>query len=1317
MKIKGLTELIYKVPAVLFLTCLAIISSTNFAIAAEKSLERPQYEDAIIVEVRHDRGGRSAIVDAILDDERLFLNLPDFFTTFGYQPDVTADMLFRVILTGSRGMLELDMETGEFSSDQLEGILDEQHFIPSPQGPYVETGRLAEITGFEFEFNLEQVSVTVSSRELMAYEIQRQRQDQRQRLTEDATPIDQTIREQVPYRVMDVPFVDASVTSTVRNQAPNTTAEVYDIRYDARGSGDALFMSSEWFLTGSERDGLQLARIKAGRRSMEPNLLGPLGATSFYVGDLNSPRLQGVSLGRTGRGAEISNYPLMRTGEFTSTDVRGTTQPGWEVELYRGNNLIDFINADAGTGEYVFEDVQLNYGHNNFRVLKIGPLGQQEERRVAHYIGPQMIQPGRLYYRASAVQHNTDLIEVRDRRFVSPMDEQPRLFLELEQGITRSLSAGAWSYSLPLLDGQHTYIGGGLRAAFNNFMLRGDFIKDLESGYALQGAMQSRVGTWNLTLDHTQMFDDYVSEVTFGLTRNYSSISRVNLSGNLPGRFFTSFQVQDERFDGDRYFTRFQHQLARSLGRWYVSNWLFLNFRDNIEGIQYGRGRLNIRRRMGWFVPRGELTYTIRPLTEINEVMAGGEIYASQRFSMNFRGGYQFQRLDRAFASVGMNHSFGPLSAGLSLYGTTDNQYFAGVSIFSSFSRNPLSGRPVISSRPISSTAGIAGQIYTPDSNPGRVPLEDVQVQVSPAVEPFVSDADGKFFKTGLLGWRNNTVNVNDNTLIDPLMASENPPTTFFSRPGRVIVLDFPVIYSSEIEGYVKIEDRGELIPRARVPLQLRDADGNLLDEESSVFDGFYLFQTVFQGDYTIAVAEDYLSRFDLVAEPEIVELEVLGDGSILAHNFVLRAPETDEPDPDEDEEDISRIDRLIAEWEGYPCTLGDDFPPVLFNFDEDRLTEAGRELVRQQAEVMHEFQRLTVFIEGFADSVGNARYNLGLSQRRANAVRDELIANGILRDRILTIARGEVHEPCDSDVEDDPGCREQRKAVTMRYSMFDAVYFGFDESSLTEESLERLANNVGLLKACPDIDVRVEAYTDQAGSRDYNVQLSERRAEAVTLFYIQQGISPSRIDVVYGGQYPIGSIEGQHRPPSRQRVAFSVDGYAPLRDAMLEEFRRRLEYVVQLASFRTVEPAEQYMRQLASDFDLNLTIRYKPEQQVYAITTRETYGYLNALRKVDELRSLTGKQDLFILVTPPEFEREKEYFVQIGLFMNRWMADRLRSEISADIGHPLEMEYFRSRDMYRIRVRGRFEGDEAKEILEQVRQVYPDATLIEHEF
>lgn len=92
-----------------------------------------------------------------------------------------------------------------------------------------------------------------------------------------------------------------------------------------------------------------------------------------------------------------------------------------------------------------------------------------------------------------------------------------------------------------------------------------------------------------------------------------------------------------------------------------------------------------------------------------------------------------------------------------------------------------------------------------------------------------------------------------------------------------------------------------------------------------------------------------------------------------------------------------------------------------------------------------------------------------------------------------------------------------------------DTVYFGFDEYTLDAQAQQIIAEQARLLVQSAAVDVTVEGHADERGTREYNLALGDRRANAVRDYMVSLGVEPSRIRVIsYGEERPAvpGSTE-----------------------------------------------------------------------------------------------------------------------------------------------------------------------------------------------
>lgn len=108
------------------------------------------------------------------------------------------------------------------------------------------------------------------------------------------------------------------------------------------------------------------------------------------------------------------------------------------------------------------------------------------------------------------------------------------------------------------------------------------------------------------------------------------------------------------------------------------------------------------------------------------------------------------------------------------------------------------------------------------------------------------------------------------------------------------------------------------------------------------------------------------------------------------------------------------------------------------------------------------------------------------------------------------------------------------QEAATAFGSVF---YFEYDSSTLTAEAQRALDAHIAALQGA-DNTVRLEGHTDERGTRDYNMALGERRANAVRDYMVVNGVASFRIETVsYGEEQPIAYGSGESNWAQNRRV------------------------------------------------------------------------------------------------------------------------------------------------------------------------------------
>jgi OmpA-OmpF porin, OOP family len=174
--------------------------------------------------------------------------------------------------------------------------------------------------------------------------------------------------------------------------------------------------------------------------------------------------------------------------------------------------------------------------------------------------------------------------------------------------------------------------------------------------------------------------------------------------------------------------------------------------------------------------------------------------------------------------------------------------------------------------------------------------------------------------------------------------------------------------------------------------------------------------------------------------------------------------------------------------------------------------------------------------------AVAKRRVEVARAAADKKRAEEEVARLGAERDRVLLDARTRQAERAQREADQ---AYQQVRAVTSRDAQLEQelaalqaqvreterglvltlgdILFGSGQVTLTPGAMRRLQPLVTVLRAHPERQVTIEGYTDSMGSESYNLGLSQRRAEAVRDFLIQNGVDASRIIARgYGAAAPV---------------------------------------------------------------------------------------------------------------------------------------------------------------------------------------------------
>ncbi len=123
------------------------------------------------------------------------------------------------------------------------------------------------------------------------------------------------------------------------------------------------------------------------------------------------------------------------------------------------------------------------------------------------------------------------------------------------------------------------------------------------------------------------------------------------------------------------------------------------------------------------------------------------------------------------------------------------------------------------------------------------------------------------------------------------------------------------------------------------------------------------------------------------------------------------------------------------------------------------------------------------------------------------------------------------------------PGATVERVGEGIRVVLNEnSINFGFDSAELQPKALANLDAIIPALNTEENTDIQIQGYTDSKGSDDYNLRLSEQRAQSVYNFLTTHGVDATRLSIkAFGEMNPIGDNETEEGRAQNRRVEFII--------------------------------------------------------------------------------------------------------------------------------------------------------------------------------
>jgi|GEM_PF-5346793 len=592
------------------------------------------------------------------------------------------------------------------------------------------------------------------------------------------------------------------------------------------------------------------SRYTLSRNSEETQHFVFIPYRQFQAFDIYSPSFAGARNSRLAQGFYISNQPLSYSSQVASREIRGLTEPNWTVELYQ-SGVLSAASRSNELGEYVFENIPVFYGNNNFKVVSIGPQGQRREETRSYSISNNQPQQGQFYYALSAAQSHLSNDVILDTNY----------------GLGNNWNVGSralWSQNLIDPSQTQIYFGNRVGAYFESLSPTLDFVNDNKGAHYINPriALPWTQGSFDLNY---YKFSEFESEI-FQKYRSSFLDERYELSGlfSLPIHHPVTL--------------RFISSLNRyeSLDLSYNENKLFLLTGILGTQVQLGAEHLKgdtsywtlneqIQKSFSRSIVKLKLEHDTNGLNSIeNEITLRS---ASRKFHTRFLLAHNF-RSEENTAIVAVSRDFEKLRWGFDVSASDLGKLSAMTTLSTSLFADTYHSQLRSTSRNLSEKANAIIEVcmdtnYNEKCDEHEAKASSIAFQINNRSESLYSDEEGILFLAGLAPYSSYQLALDGNKLFEERLKAPQSSYQIYTESGRSYQLSIPLRYSLEMDGLLEIIDRnGKLSPAKNRILELVHIESQKKFEARSEFDGYFLFEDLVPGEYEIRLAGD-IERID----------------------------------------------------------------------------------------------------------------------------------------------------------------------------------------------------------------------------------------------------------------------------------------------------------------------------------------------------------------------------------------------------------------------------------------------------------------------
>jgi hypothetical protein len=302
-------------------------------------------------------------------------------------------------------------------------------------------------------------------------------------------------------------------------------------------------------------------------------------------------------------------------------------------------------------------------------------------------------------------------------------------------------------------------------------------------------------------------------------------------------------------------------------------------------GTDRSEGTLSMSTGTGKLRVRAGVDYEVMPATEVSQASATGTYTFAEQWVVSSTVRHELTDSVTSTGAV-VTRDFGVLLLGMDGGWTSENDFNVGMRLGMSVGPGADGSYGLTSAARTSNGAFRArvfidhdhAGVYSPDDTV----LPEVRLWVGAHRTRAATDAMGQILVADMQSLRKQSVRIDETSLVDPYWVPVHKGFALVARPGAVPEILLPVLETGAIDGVVRLADNGREVPG--MDLELVAADGTVERTATSSYDGFYVFERVRPGSYTIRTSPDDRLAIEPVSVAVEVEDPFIMDLDLRAH-------------------------------------------------------------------------------------------------------------------------------------------------------------------------------------------------------------------------------------------------------------------------------------------------------------------------------------------------------------------------------------------------------------------------------------------------